>query len=95
MKRAMSILLVVALLIFSGAALAAEKTITLNVDHMTCTSCPITVKASLTAVPGVNKVEVSLEKKTAVVTYDDAKASVADLINATTNAGYPSQLAAQ
>jgi mercuric ion binding protein len=40
---------------------------------------------------GVTRVEVSLEQKTAVVTFDDAKASVADLVKATTNAGYPSR----
>jgi periplasmic mercuric ion binding protein len=48
---------------------------------MTCAACPRTVKASLQRVPGVTNVVVSAEDKTAVVTFDDSKA---------TNAGYPS-----
>ena len=74
----------------SSAAVAAEKTVTLAVQHMTCAACPGTVKASLQAVPGVTNVVVSAEDKTAVVTYDDSMAQVDALIKATTNAGYPS-----
>jgi periplasmic mercuric ion binding protein len=77
-------------LLASSSAFAAEKTITLAVQHMTCAACPGTVKASLQAVPGVNNVVVSFEDRTAVVTYDDSKAQVDALIKATTNAGYPS-----
>jgi mercuric ion binding protein len=74
----------------SPSAFAAEKTITLAVQHMTCAACPRTVKASLQAVPGVTNVVVSAENKTAVVTFDDRKAEVGALVKATTNAGYPS-----
>jgi mercuric ion binding protein len=93
MKKVIRGLLVGFAIFVSSAAMAAERTVVLNVDNMTCSTCPITVKASLVAVQGVSKVEVSFEQKTAVVTYDDAKASVTDLIGATTNAGYPSHLA--
>lgn len=72
------------------AAIAAPKTVTLAVPSMYCATCPITVKGSLTAVPGVAKVEVSLAKRTATVTFDDAKTAVPALIAATTNVGYPS-----
>jgi mercuric ion binding protein len=74
----------------AAPALAGEQTVTLAVQNMYCATCPHTVKASLAAVPGVGKVAVSYKDKTAVVTYDDAKADVAALIAATTNAGYPS-----
>ncbi|HEX3494981.1 MAG TPA: mercury resistance system periplasmic binding protein MerP [Methylocella sp.] len=77
-------------LIALSSAFAAEKTVTLAVQHMTCAACPRTVKASLQAVPGVTKVVVSAEDKTAVVTFDDSTAEVAALVKATTNAGYPS-----
>ncbi|MGH6840164.1 MAG: mercury resistance system periplasmic binding protein MerP [Methylocella sp.] len=77
-------------LIASSSAFAAEKTITLAVQHMTCAACPRTVKASLQRVPGVTNVVVSAEDKTAVVTFDDSKAQVDALVKATTNAGYPS-----
>jgi len=72
------------------AAHAAEKTVTLAVQNMACALCPCTVKASLEAIPGVSKVVVSAENKTASVTYDDSKAGVDALVNATTNAGFPS-----
>jgi periplasmic mercuric ion binding protein len=77
-------------LAISATAFAAEKTVTLAVQHMTCAACPSTVKASLQRVPGVTNVVVSFEDKTAVVTYDDNKAKVDALVKATTNAGYPS-----
>jgi len=95
MKRFIRGLLAACAIVITSTALAAEQTVTLNVENMTCGACPITVKASLMAVPGVAKADVSYEKKTAAVTFDDAKASVADLVKATTNAGYPSQIAGQ
>jgi mercuric ion binding protein len=74
----------------SSSAFAAEKTITLAVQNMYCAACPHTVKASLQAVRGVKTVSVSLEQKSALVTYDDAVTNVKALTAATTNAGYPS-----
>ena len=38
----------------------------------------------------MSKVAVSIEDKTAVVTFDDSKTQVDALVKATTNAGYPS-----
>jgi mercuric ion binding protein len=57
---------------------------------MNCAACPITVKKALTRIAGVNEVDVDLEKWRAVVTYDDARTSVAALTKATSEAGYPS-----
>lgn len=71
-------------------AWAATRTVTLSVPGMTCSACPITVKKALSKVEGVGKVDVSYEKRQAVVTFDDAKASVEQLTRATTDAGYPS-----
>ena len=77
-------------LVASSPGLAAQRTVTLAVQNMFCAACPHTVKASLQAVQGVSKVAISLQDKTAVVTYDDAKTNVKALTTATTNAGYPS-----
>jgi periplasmic mercuric ion binding protein len=79
-------------LLTASTALAGENTVTLTVQNMYCSACPITVKSSLEAVPGVAKAVVSYADKTAVVTFDDAKTGVPALIIATTNAGYPSSL---
>jgi mercuric ion binding protein len=79
-------------LLASPAAYAAEKTVTLAVPSMYCAACPVTVRSSLEAVPGVVKVAVSLADKTAVVTFDDTKTAPPALMTATTNAGYPSAI---
>ena len=92
MTRTLSAALFALGLLAAPAAFAGEKTVTLAVQNMDCASCPITVRASLEAVPGVEKVVVSLADKTAIVTFDDAKTALPALISATTNAGYPSAL---
>ncbi len=76
----------------AGPVWAAEQTITLAVPSMTCSVCPITVKDALSKVPGVEKIDVSLAKKDAVVTFDNAKTNTQALIKATTDAGYPSSV---
>jgi periplasmic mercuric ion binding protein len=74
-------------------AWAAVQTVTLSVPTMDCPVCPITVKKALTNVAGVSKADVNFEKRLATVTFDDAKADLAALTQATTSAGYPSTLA--
>jgi mercuric ion binding protein len=74
----------------SSTALAAERTLTLAVQNMYCDACPLIVRKSLEAVPGVTKAAVSFKDKTAVVTFDDSKTNVKALTTATTKAGYPS-----
>lgn len=88
-KLVIAVTLAVAL---SAPAYAATKTVTLLVSGMTCAACPITVKKALGKVEGVGAIEVSYEKKEAVVTYDDTKTTVEALTKATEGAGYPSEL---
>jgi mercuric ion binding protein len=73
-------------------AFARQQTVSLNVPTMDCATCPITIKAALVKVPGVAKVKVSYEKREAVIVYDDAQATVADLKKATEDVGYPAML---
>jgi len=75
----------------AGGAWAAEKTVTLALDGMDCVSCPYIVKQTLATVPGVAKVDVSYAKKTAVVTFDDAKTTIAALASASAKAGFPAR----
>ena len=73
----------------------SHKTITLQVQNMTCGSCPYTVKKALKRVDGVTEVIAEYEgdgKGWARITFDPDKATVEQLIEATTNAGYPSSL---
>jgi mercuric ion binding protein len=81
-----------AVMLFSSiGAHAAEKIVTLTVVNMYCATCPYIVKRSLARISGVADVTVSFAHKTAKVTYDDRKTSVAALTAATRQAGYPSQ----
>jgi periplasmic mercuric ion binding protein len=70
--------------------LAAPKTVTLSVPGMNCAACPITVKKALGNVDGVERVQVDLDKRQAIVLFDDAKTTIEALTDATRNAGYPS-----
>ena len=76
---------------FPVAVLAGgQQTTVLDVQNMTCGLCPVTVKKSLEKVPGVADAKVDFDKKTATVRFDTDKASVAALVKATTEAGFPS-----
>ena len=92
MTRITSFIALTAAFLASPAAFAAERTVTLAVDKMTCASCPYIVKQTLTRLPGVTQAEVSFEHKNAVVTFDDATTNVAALTKATSEAGFPSHL---
>lgn len=87
-----SLITAVLFTLLSLPALAAQKTVTLSIPGMTCSACPITVKAALNRVDGVNSVQVRYEERDATVTFDDEKTFVKALTQATTNAGYPSTL---
>jgi mercuric ion binding protein len=76
-----------------GAAIAAPKQVTLTVPTMDCATCPITIKAALLKVPGVSRAAVSYPRRSAQVSFDDAKTDVAALTRATEQAGYPSFVA--
>ena len=78
----------------SGAALAEPRTVTLDIQNMTCAVCPITVKKALEHVSGVQQVTVDYASKTAIVEFDDMVATIDKLTEATQNAGYPTSIKA-
>jgi mercuric ion binding protein len=81
-----------ALVAVAPLASAKQQTVQLPVPTMDCATCPITIKTALSKVPGVSKVKVSYDRREAVIVYDDAKATVADLKKATEDVGYPAML---
>lgn len=89
--KLLTIALLSAATFISAPAVAADRTVTLAVKNMTCVTCVPTVKKSLGQVKGVKRVAVSAKTNTAVVVYDDKATTVAALVKATTNAGYPSR----
>lgn len=77
-------------LLVVAPALAAEQTVKLGISGMWCASCAYIVKRTLSKLDGVRGVEVSAREKSAVVTFEDTKASVMTLTAATAQAGFPS-----
>lgn len=70
----------------SIGASAITKKSTIRIDGMKCSKCTGSVEKALKATPGVEKVEVSLERKEAVVEYDDEKVTevkLREVINGT------------
>ena len=87
--------LALVLCVSAGNVLAGElKTVTLDVEGMTCSMCPVTVKKALQQVDGVKEVQAKYEgdgKGWAKVTYDAEAVSVDALTFAKEEAGYPSR----
>ena len=70
---------------------SAQK-VSLAVDNMTCSTCGPTVRRALQQVDGVYKATVDLKAHTATVYFDPTKTEVPALTQATTDAGYPSEV---
>ena len=87
MKR---IVLALFALLAATTAHATQRTVTLDVPGMNCGMCPITVGLALKKVHGVKNAQADLDTKQAVVTYEDTQTGPEQLIQATTDAGYPS-----
>ena len=68
------------------------RTAKLKVEGLWCPSCGYIVSQVLKRTPGVLDVQVSMRTKTAIVRYDSTKATLADLVSAPTNYGFPSQI---
>ena len=95
MSRILSALGLFVTLLVGAAVTAAERTVTLAVDRMSCASCPYIVRRVLQEVPGVARAEVSYAEKVAVVTFDDARTDVAALTKATAGLGFPAWVIGQ
>ena len=63
--------------------------VTFDVPGMTCALCPVTVKAAMSGVEGVQSVEVNFEARTAHVIFDPALTDAAAIASASEQAGYP------
>jgi mercuric ion binding protein len=73
-----------------GLLAGSLETVTLDVKHMTCSVCPLTVRKALEKVPGVVEAKADFDQKTATVRFDPDKANADALAKATADAGYPS-----
>jgi len=72
---------------------ARTAKVTLAIQSMTCASCVGRVDKALAAVAGVTAVSVNLAAETATVDYIEGIVSPADLVETSTAAGYPAEIA--
>ncbi|MBN9670848.1 heavy metal translocating P-type ATPase [Roseibium aggregatum] len=72
---------------------ARSRTVSLNIQSMSCASCVGRVDKALNAVPGVLSVSVNLASETASVSYAEGATTVQDLLKASADAGYPASVA--
>ena len=89
--------IIVGLLLWPIGTLAAETTVVLTVHHAGCVLCGPIVERTLAQVKGVRNVSVDQADGNAdviaTVDYDNAQTSPAAMIKATTDHGYPAQIA--
>jgi copper chaperone len=64
------------------------ETTVVKITGLTCMGCVASVKKVLTAIDGVQSVDVSLEKAQATIGYDAARARPAQFKTAIEDAGY-------
>lgn len=90
--RLLAILTTFATLATTLSFAGTPQTVMLDVQNMTCPVCPITVKKALEKVPGVAEAKVDFGRKTATVKFDPDQTDTTALVDATTDAGYPSTI---
>lgn len=89
MKSKSAVLAIAAFVIIAFTSIdvsATTKKSTIRVDGMKCAKCSGSVEKALKATQGVEKVEVSLDRKEVVVEYNDeqvTEAKLREVINAT------------
>lgn len=88
--RSVLVFLLVWVLATSAALAQAVKSVTLEVQNMTCSGCAIAVKTALKRVEGVIDAKVDLSANTATVTFDASKTGPEALVRATGAVGFPS-----
>lgn len=72
----------------AAAPVASRDSVMLRIEGMTCAGCTIATRKVLERLEGVSKAEVSYELRRAVVTYDPAKVTVAQMIAAVATLKY-------
>ena len=94
MKLMTKLVLPVVLFAFTGIS-AADKSVstaTIEVEKMTCATCPITVRKAMQRVEGVSEVQVDFESKSATVIYDSMMTSAQEIADASSSVGFPAQI---
>ena len=76
---------------FAGVLYAKDVSTQIKVSGMTCDACAVSVQKSLEKVKGVKRAEVSSDKGTATVVYDDAQTNEQQLREAIDKTGFKAE----
>lgn len=90
MKRLLAML--AALSALGASAAEPPRTVTLDVQNMTCATCPLTVQQVLKRQAGVREAKAEMKTASASVTFDPAQNTPEALARAVTEAGYPTKV---
>ena len=91
MRITLPFLALALMLSLSSLALAAERSVRLKVDGMTCASCVYQVDWTLSSVDGVRATEVLGHLGMADVVFEDSETGVEQLVEALAEVGYRSE----
>lgn len=72
--------------------LMKNERVKIAIEGMHCTSCANGIKAMLKRTPGVITVEVSFERREAIVEYDSSRTSLEKVVEAINNLGYKAKV---
>ena len=82
-------------MVFAQSATTSAATLTevsFDVPDMTCALCPVTVKAAMSGVDGVQSVEIDFDARSATVIFDPALTDATAIAQASAMAGYPANV---
>jgi len=71
---------------------AAEKTVEIDIEGMTCPLCTTTIKKNLKKQNGVLRAKVRLNTHIATVTYEESKIATKGLLQAIEEVGYRGEI---
>ena len=76
----------------AAAAATGQAEVNYYIANMTCGLCPVTVKKAMSAVKGVQQVDVDATAQTVHVVYDASLTDPAAIAKASEDAGYPATI---
>lgn len=68
------------------------KSITVNIQGMSCGHCSAAVERAVKGIQGINDIKVSLADKNAQISFDENKTDTTAILSAITEEGYQASL---
>ena len=82
---------ILGLALTAGTVAAKEATSEFKIPAMDCAACTVVIRKALTQTKGVRNVDLSLEKRTATIVYEDTQVTEAQIEKAIEKAGFKAE----